>query len=63
MSEPTVEATCVLVKRSDGWRVRFEFDDGTICEQDQPPFATKEEAQRALDLWCQDNDASMTTAQ
>lgn len=63
MTGSTVEATTILVKRADGWRVRLEFDDGTVCEQEQPPFATKEEAQRALDLWCEKNGASKTTAQ
>lgn len=64
MSEQkVVEATGVLVKRDDGWRCRFEFDDGTVCEQVDPPFATQAEAQRAMDLWCAENATTTMKAQ
>ena len=48
---PTVEFTAVLVRRADGWRVQFVYDDGTYQDQEQSPFATQAEAQRALDTW------------
>lgn len=47
-----VEGTAVLTKRVDGWRIQFHMDDGTITEQDNPPFATQQEAQAALDAYC-----------
>jgi hypothetical protein len=47
-----VEATCALVKRADGWRIQFLFDDGTVTEQESPPpFKTEAEAQAALDAY------------
>jgi len=61
--EKTVEANGVLVRRYDGWRIQFEFDDGTIVEQEQSPFSTQAEAQAALDLWCEQNAVSKLTAQ
>lgn len=46
-----VEATAMLVKRADGWRIQFHFDNGVVTEQDNPPFATEAEAQSALDAY------------
>lgn len=47
-----VEVTALLVRRADGWRIQFEFEDGMIAEQDNPPFATQADAQAALDTYC-----------
>lgn len=47
--EGEVEATAVLNKREDGWRIQFHFDNGIVTEQDNEPFETQAEAQAALD--------------
>jgi hypothetical protein len=59
----TIEANACLVHRNDGWRIQFVFDDGQIAEQTNPPFATREEAQRALDLWQDENAVSVLKPQ
>lgn len=38
----------VLERREDGWRIQLELEDGTLFEQEQEPFDTREEAEAAL---------------
>jgi hypothetical protein len=59
----TVEATASLVRREDGWRIQMDFGNGIVAEQNEPPFPTRAEAQRALDLWIEENATSHLTAQ
>lgn len=51
MKQNTQEATAKLVRRDDGWRIQIHFDDGTYCEQENEPFATKEQAEAVLAQW------------
>jgi hypothetical protein len=59
----TIEATGVLVRSEDGWRVCLELDNGVVLEQEDAPFETKEAAQAALDSWIAATGSTATRAQ
>lgn len=47
-----LEGTVVLVGRDGVWKITIEFDDGRVVESNVS-FATQDDAQRAMDAYCE----------
>lgn len=62
MIDPAQEATVRLCRWGQRWWIVFTFSDGESIQSEQN-FASKEDAQAALQTWCRATGSTTQTAQ